>query len=57
MADCRQPFDMIVMENREGRPGNFTCTDESGGCEVFGRTNDLVDHICTSEAGSRGWGR
>jgi hypothetical protein len=52
-------FDTIVMEDGEadGSLSDSTGADESDGGEVFGETNDLVDHVVASEAGSWCWGR
>jgi hypothetical protein len=51
-------LDAIVVEEIQGNGclANSTSTDESNGCEVFSKANNLLDQLVASEAG-RWWGR
>ena len=52
-------FDPVMMEDGQG-DGCFsdsTGANESGGCEVFGQTDDLLDQLVASETRPRCWGR
>lgn len=52
-------FDTIVMESgdSDGCLADPTDTDESDGREVFGRTDNLLNQLTTSETGLRRRGR
>ena len=48
-------FNAIVMGDGQGDEclPDPAGTNESGGCDVFGQTNDLVDQLATCETDSR----
>ena len=52
-------FDAIVMKDGQGDGclSDSADTNESDGCEVFGQTDDLLDQLATTEAGSWRRGR
>ena len=48
-------LDAVVVEESKSdrRLSDPPCTDEGDGCEVFGKTNDLLDQLIASETGPR----
>ena len=52
-------LDAIVVEDSQsdGRLSNPASTDQSDRSETFRQSDDLVDQIVTTEAGSQRWGR
>ena len=51
-------LDLVIVEEGQGNGclANSTSTNESNGCEVFGKADNLLDEIITSKAGWW-WGR
>ena len=55
----KSTFDATMVEDgqRDGCLANPSGTDESNGCQIFCKTNDLLDQLVAPETCLRWWGR